>query len=98
METPEDRSIPEDDPRLQMVRQPKTRAISGVQLLSEVKAIYAGLVAVEAKCIEIHGKQAEAMEQEGRKPPKLTNKQWQALVDSGVDNQIQPSLHSKCPD
>ncbi|KAF8467428.1 hypothetical protein BDZ91DRAFT_793776 [Kalaharituber pfeilii] len=83
LETTEDGSIPEDDPRLQMVRQPETRPISGDQLLSEVKGIYAGLVMVEAKCVEVDGKQAaqaKAMEQEGLKPPKLTNEQWQALI------------------
>ena len=82
MET-EDGSVSEDDPSLKMVRQPETRPISGDQLLSEVKGIYAGLVMVEAKCVEVDGKQAaqaKAMEVEGLKPPRLTNEQWQALI------------------
>jgi len=76
-------SISEDHPSLKMVRQPETRPISGDQLLSEVKGIYAGLVMVEAKCVEVDGKQAaqaKAMEVEGLKPPRLTNEQWQALI------------------
>ncbi|KAF8418948.1 hypothetical protein EV426DRAFT_299395 [Tirmania nivea] len=76
-------SISEDDPSLKMVKQPETRPISGDQLLSEVKGIYAGLVMVEAKCVEVDGKQAaqaKAMEVEGLKPPRLTNEQWQALI------------------
>ncbi|RPB22750.1 hypothetical protein L211DRAFT_869220 [Terfezia boudieri ATCC MYA-4762] len=82
MET-EDGSISGDDSSLKMVRQPETRPISGDQLLSEVKGIYAGLVMVEAKCVEVDGKQAaqaKAMEVEGLKPPRLTNEQWQALI------------------
>jgi len=79
----DDGSMSEDDPSLKMVRQPETRPISGDQLLSEVKGIYAGLVMVEAKCVEVDGKQAaqaKAMEVEGLKPPRLTNEQWQALI------------------
>ncbi|KAF8467860.1 hypothetical protein BDZ91DRAFT_782504 [Kalaharituber pfeilii] len=78
-----DGSIPEDYPRLRMVRSPRIHPISESQLLSEVKQIYAGLVMVEAKCVEVDGKQAalaKAMEQEGLSLPKLTNEQWQALI------------------
>ncbi|KAG5921653.1 hypothetical protein E4U42_005777 [Claviceps africana] len=38
--------------RLQMPHQPNTRSITSDQLLSEVKGIYAGLILLEAKCIE----------------------------------------------
>ncbi|KAG5992092.1 hypothetical protein E4U54_003742 [Claviceps lovelessii] len=38
--------------RLQMPHQPITRPVTREQLLSEVKGIYAGLVLLEAKCIE----------------------------------------------
>ena len=72
-----------DDPSPMMVKQPETRPITCDQLLSEVRGIYAGLVMVEAKCVEVDDKQAsqaKAMEQEGLKPPRLTNEQWQALI------------------
>ncbi|KAK3366614.1 hypothetical protein B0T24DRAFT_509774, partial [Lasiosphaeria ovina] len=38
-------------------KQPETRPISQEQLVAEVKGIYAGLVMVEAKCIEVDGAQ-----------------------------------------
>lgn len=36
-----------------MIKEPETRPISQEQLIAEVKGIYAGLVIVEAKCIEV---------------------------------------------
>ncbi|KAI5811270.1 hypothetical protein DFH27DRAFT_19132 [Peziza echinospora] len=83
MPLPQDESVPEGHPDLAMVRQPETRPISADQLLSEVKGIYAGLVMVEAKCLEVDGRQAaqaKALEAEGLDPPPLTNEQWQALI------------------
>jgi len=77
------KSISEDHPSLKMVRQPETRPISGNQLLLEVKGIYSGLMMVEAKCVEVDGKQAaqvKAMEIKGLKQSRLTNEQWQALI------------------
>ncbi|KAF7939412.1 hypothetical protein EAE99_001217 [Botrytis elliptica] len=41
-----------------IILQPETRPISQEQLVAEVKGIYAGLVMVEAKCIEFDNKQA----------------------------------------
>lgn len=41
-----------------IVRQPETRPISQEQLVAEVKGIYAGLVMVEGKCIQVDAKQA----------------------------------------
>jgi hypothetical protein len=38
--------------------QPETRPISQKQLVAEVKGIYAGLVMVEGKCIQVDPKQA----------------------------------------
>lgn len=55
------------------ILQPETRPISQEQLVNEVKSIYAGLVMVERKCIEICAQQSQATY-------KLSNEQWQALV------------------
>jgi Est1 DNA/RNA binding domain len=70
---------PEKNPGL--VLQPETRPISQEQLVAEVKGIYAGLVMVEAKCVDVDNKQAkDAQEAEAGKQPKLNNEQWQALI------------------
>jgi Est1 DNA/RNA binding domain len=53
--------------------QPETRPITQKQLVNEVKGIYAGLVMVEKKCVEIDQQQAATTN-------KLTNEQWQALI------------------
>lgn len=53
--------------------QPETRPITQEQLVNEVKGIYAGLVMVEKKCVEIDQQQAATTN-------KLTNEQWQALI------------------
>lgn len=57
-----------------LILQPETRPISQEQLVAEVKGIYAGLVMVESKCIEVDQTQS--------KPPlqPLNNEQWQALI------------------
>lgn len=61
--------------------QPETRPISQEQLVAEVKGIYAGLVMVEAKCIEVDNKQAAlAQADTSGAPPKLNHEQWQALI------------------
>ena len=80
---PESNRVQDDISPPMIVKQPETRPITTEQLLSEVRGIYAGLVMVEAKCVEVDEKQAsqaKAMEQEGLKPPRLTNEQWQALI------------------
>ncbi|KAI7216546.1 hypothetical protein KC333_g4773 [Hortaea werneckii] len=48
--------------------------ISQEQLAAEVKGIYAGLIMVESKCINIDAAQASEC------PTKLAREQWQALV------------------
>ncbi|KAI9759552.1 MAG: hypothetical protein M1840_003254 [Geoglossum simile] len=74
---------PEKNPKKNpgLVLQPETRPISQDQLVAEVKGIYAGLVMVEAKCVDVDNKQAkDAQEAEPGKQPKLNNEQWQALI------------------
>ncbi|KAK5953876.1 hypothetical protein OHC33_005147 [Knufia fluminis] len=56
-----------------LLRDLETRAITVSQLIQEVKGIYAGLVMVEKKCIEIVSQQAQ-------NPTKLSKEQWQALI------------------
>jgi hypothetical protein len=63
--------IPEGD--ISILLQPETRPITHEQLVNEVKGIYAGLVMVEKKCVEITQQQAKSTS-------KLTNDQWQALT------------------
>ncbi len=62
-----------------IIRQPETRPISQEQLVAEVKGIYAGLVMVEAKCIEVDNNQV-ILAQAEESQPKLNNEQWQALI------------------
>lgn len=58
-----------------LLKQPDTRPISQEQLVAEVKGIYAGLVMVETKCIEVDNQQNSASD-----GTKLNNEQWQALI------------------
>ena len=61
-----------------IVKQPETRPISQEQLVAEVKGIYAGLVLVESKCIEVDNAQnAQNVQDEAS---KLSNEQWHALI------------------
>lgn len=60
------------------IPQPETRPISQEQLVAEVKGIYAGLVMVETKCIEVDNAQASNTDTDTN--PKLNNDQWQALI------------------
>ncbi|KAG9228850.1 hypothetical protein BJ875DRAFT_525122 [Amylocarpus encephaloides] len=60
--------------------QPETTPISQEQLVAEVEAIFAGLVMVEAKCIEVDNKQAALAQADAGNPPKLNIEQWQALI------------------
>lgn len=65
----------------EMLLQPETRPISHDQLIIEVKGIYAGLVMVEAKCIDIDERQsAAAQEKDPSKKVHLKNDQWQSLI------------------
>ena len=59
----------------------KTRPINHDQLVVEVKGIYAGLVMVEAKCIEVDEKQTMlAQDKDLLKKQPLTNDQWRSLI------------------
>ena len=71
---------PLTDENYDIVLQPETRPISQEQLVAEVKGIYAGLVMVEAKCIEVDNKQATLAQADPGAQPKLNNEQWQALI------------------
>ncbi|KAK4946250.1 hypothetical protein LTR10_014762 [Elasticomyces elasticus] len=77
MSSPEPASIHSQDVpsgnEIKMLLQPETRPISQEQLVNEVKGIYAGLVMVEKKCVEI-------CQQQSQTTNKLTNEQWQALI------------------
>lgn len=57
-----------------MFKQPETNPITEEQLINEVRGIYAGLVMVEKKCIEIDKQQAQSK-------AELSSAQWQALID-----------------
>ena len=76
---PEITEAPEDtEVEPEMLLQPDTRPISHEQLVAEVKRIYAGLVMVEAKCIDIDEKQsAAAQEKDQTKRVNRKNNQWQ---------------------
>ncbi|KAI1872276.1 hypothetical protein JX265_001600 [Neoarthrinium moseri] len=69
----EDVSVDEEPPTA-LIKQPETRPISQEQLVAEVKGIYAGLVMVESKCIEVDNAQSS------QNDAKLNNEQWQALI------------------
>ncbi|KAI0393794.1 hypothetical protein F5Y17DRAFT_476429 [Xylariaceae sp. FL0594] len=64
----------EDDESLKPLRQPPTQPISQDQLITQVKGIYAGLMIVESKCIEVDTAQASKTDS------KLNSEQWQALI------------------
>ncbi|KAL2158341.1 hypothetical protein VTH06DRAFT_4389 [Thermothelomyces fergusii] len=66
---------PEDGSTEIIIKQPETRPISQEQLVAEVKGIYAGLVMVENKCIEVDTNQNSRNDLD-----KLNNDQWQALI------------------
>ncbi|KAI0189228.1 hypothetical protein F4808DRAFT_46550 [Astrocystis sublimbata] len=66
---------PEDDYEVRrMIKQLETRPISQEQLVAEVKGIYAGLMMVEAKCIEVDNAQSS------QNDTRLNNEQWQAFI------------------
>ncbi|KAF4475379.1 Telomerase-binding protein EST1A [Colletotrichum fructicola Nara gc5] len=67
---------PEVDQTEVLIKQLETRLISQEQLVAEGKGIYAGLVMVESKCIEVDNAQGSTTESS----PKLNNEQWQALI------------------
>ncbi|KAK0711864.1 hypothetical protein B0H67DRAFT_493658, partial [Lasiosphaeris hirsuta] len=68
----------EEDDSSSLIKPPETRPISQEQLVAEVKGIYAGLVMVENKCIEVDN--AQNTQDRSADLNKLNNEQWQALV------------------
>ncbi|CZT11762.1 hypothetical protein WAI453_004327 [Rhynchosporium graminicola] len=62
------------------IQQPETRPISQEQLVAQVKDIYAGLVMVEARCVEVNKKQAILAQADPTSHPNLNKEQWQALI------------------
>ncbi|GLI74867.1 hypothetical protein PoHVEF18_003116 [Penicillium ochrochloron] len=56
-----------------MYKQPETNQITEDQLIKEVRSIYAGLVMVEKKCIEVDKQQMESN-------AELSGLQWQAMI------------------
>ncbi|KAG7402699.1 Telomerase-binding protein EST1A [Fusarium oxysporum f. sp. rapae] len=66
----------DDESISEMMRQPETRPISQDQLVAETKGIYAGLVMVETKCIEVDNAQSSNTDANS----KLDDVQWQALI------------------
>ena len=79
--SPEPGAESESDPAPVMIRQPQTRDISHDQLVVEVKGIYAGLVMVEAKCIDVDEKQAAAaLDKATARRTRPTDEQWKAQI------------------
>ena len=78
----DDHEEPDDsEPDTSMLRQPETRPISHDQLVVEVKGIYAGLVMVEAKCIDVDEKQTVCVQEKDMSLKKpLTTDQWRSLI------------------
>ncbi|KIV83162.1 hypothetical protein PV11_05212 [Exophiala sideris] len=71
--SPSVRDAKADESSDHMLFQPETIPISQEQLVKEVKGIYAGLVMVEQKCIDVCSQQAQGS-------AKLSNEQWQGLI------------------
>ena len=72
----EEQSTENYDAEPYLLLQPETRHISHEQLVEEVKGIYAGLVMVDAKCIDTDDGQAKEAEEQ----VKLASEEWQALI------------------
>ncbi|MCJ1393412.1 hypothetical protein MMC18_006286 [Xylographa bjoerkii] len=72
----------EPEPEPELLLQPEIRPISHEQLVVEVKGIYAGLVMVEAKCINIDDKHCLAAQERTSSTHKIKHnpEQWQALI------------------
>lgn len=67
-------TIPDDHRLSTYLREPETRPIGQEQLVAEVKGIYAGLVMVESKCIEVDNAQSSQSD------VNLNDEQWQAMT------------------
>ncbi|KAF4336028.1 hypothetical protein FBEOM_10083 [Fusarium beomiforme] len=71
-----DKSYSDQSCSVELIPQPDTKPISHDQLVAEVKSIYAGLVMIESKCIEVDNAQSLNTDAD----LKLINEQWQALI------------------
>ena len=68
-------------PEPEILLQPETKPITHEQLVVEVKGIYAGLIMVEAKCMDVDAKQLNAAREENpSRRTKLSDEQWQTLI------------------
>ncbi|KAB5515608.1 hypothetical protein GE09DRAFT_1208678 [Coniochaeta sp. 2T2.1] len=67
---------PGEDTTSRLIKQPETKPISQEQLVAEVKGIYAGLIMVETKCIEVDNAQNAQTDATN----KLNDEKWQALI------------------
>ena len=78
-----------------MLRQLEEAPISHKQLVAEVRAIYAGIATVEAKCIEKDQRQlAAAKEKDPLQNTPLENHQWQALIALHGQVDTLPGIYS----
>lgn len=78
----------------EMLPQMERKPISHEQLVVEVKGIYAAIVIVEAKCIEIHEREvAAAKEKDPLKRTPLESHQWQALIALHKQVHILPRIY-----
>lgn len=71
--------------KFNIILQPDINPVSQEQLISQVKGIYAGLVMLEAKCIEFdnkHSSLARALTDQAdpKSPPSLNHKRLQTLI------------------
>ncbi|KAL8692520.1 MAG: hypothetical protein Q9218_002465 [Villophora microphyllina] len=67
-------------PGIELLLQPETRPISHAQLAVEVKGIYAGLVMVEAKCIDVDDIQSIHAQEPAPGRQCLNDEQWRSLI------------------
>lgn len=70
----------ESEASLRMIKEPIMQPIGPEQLIAEVKGIYAGLIMVEAKCVEEGNRQYHAALDADGNQKALDNRQWQALI------------------
>ncbi|KDN66992.1 hypothetical protein CSUB01_12284 [Colletotrichum sublineola] len=74
-----------------MIKQPEACPITQEQFVAEVRGVFAGLVMVESKCIEVDN--AQNSSSEGESDLRANNKQWGAL------HRIQRTTHlAHCPE
>ena len=87
----------EEEPELdsEILLQPDTRPVTHDQLVIEIKGIYAGLSAVEAKCIEVDERQLPAaQEKDPCKRTHLEVDQWHSLTALHKQVHALPSTYS----